>query len=136
MFYPMFAMVILTFLVAFYLLGLRVVAVRQRKVSIGYFRLNTGANEPPPHILAAARHYSNLFELPLLFYVTCLLAMVMGYQSALLVACAWVFVASRVVHAVIHLSYNNVLHRLLAFLTGAVCILIMWINLAAHYAAR
>ncbi len=136
MFYPMFAMVILTFLVAFYMLGLRIMAVRQRKVSLGYFRLNTGASEPPAPVLAATRHYSNLFELPLLFYITCLLAMVIGFQSALLVTCAWVFVISRVVHTVIHLSYNNVLHRLIAFLVGAACILIMWINLAAHFAAR
>lgn len=136
MFYPMFAMVILTFLVAFYMLGLRIMAVRQRKVSLGYFRLNTGASEPPAPVLAATRHYSNLFELPLLFYITCLLAMVIGFQSALLVTCAWVFVISRVVHTVIHLSYNNVLHRLIAFLVGTACILIMWINLAAHFAAR
>lgn len=136
MFYPMFAMVILTFLVAVYMLASRVMAVRQRKASIGYFRLHSGAGEPPARAVAAERNYTNLFELPLLFYVVCLLAMIMRYQSTLLVVCAWVFVASRVVHTLIHLSYNNVMHRLTAFLVGAACILIMWINLAAHLAAR
>jgi hypothetical protein len=136
MFYPMFVMVILTFIVAIYLLASRISAVKQRKVSIGYFRLNSGASEPPPHLIAAAKHYSNLFELPLLFYVTCLVTMVMGFHNALLIILAWVFVASRVIHALIHLTYNNVVHRMLAFLCGATCILIMWLVLAAHVTAR
>lgn len=130
MFYPMFAMVILTFVIAFYLLAMRFKAVRQHKVPIGYFRLNTGTNAPPPHVVAAANHYSNLFEMPLLFYVTCLLAMVMNLQGPLLVMMAWFFVATRVVHALIHLTYNNVFHRLFAFFSGVACILAMWVIIA------
>jgi hypothetical protein len=130
MFYPMFVMVLVTFAVAFYLLGLRINAVKRKQVSIGYFRLNKGSSEPPERILAAANHFNNLFQLPLLFYVTCLMTMVMGLAGPLLVGLAWVFVITRIVHALIHLTYNNVLHRMLAFLGGAVCILAMWIVIA------
>lgn len=136
MFYPMLAMIILTFIVAFYLLSLRVMAVKQRKVSLGYFRLNSGSSEPPAHVIAAARHFSNLFELPLLFYVTCLVAMFLNFQNSVLIICAWLFVISRVIHAFIHLTYNNVVHRMLAFLVGTSCIVVMWLVLAVHYSAR
>lgn len=131
MFYPMFAMVVLTFLVAGYLLTLRINAVRSRKVSIGYFRLYNGStSEQPPHLVAAGRHYSNLFEMPLLFYITCLVAMFAGFQGPLMLTLAWIFVATRVVHTFIHLSYNNVLHRMLAFAAGVLCLLIMWLLMA------
>ena len=136
MFFPMFAMVVLTFLIAIYLLVSRINAVRRREVSAGYFRLNQGKGEPSDRLIAAQNHFSNLFELPLLFYVTCLLAMVIGFQNSLLVICAWVFVVSRAVHAYIHLTYNNVIHRMLSFLLGALCILIMWLVIAANMIAR
>lgn len=130
MFYPMFAMVILTFIVAFYTLALRINAVKSKQVSIGYFRLNKGSEEPPAHITAAANHFSNLFEMPLLFYVTCLLVMSIHLQGSLLQGLAWAFVATRVLHAIIHLTYNNVLHRMLAFVAGNLCVLAMWIVMA------
>jgi hypothetical protein len=130
MFYPMFAMVLIMVLVAGYLLAARVQAVRKRQVSIGYFRLQSGAGEPPAHLTAAARHYSNLFEVPLLFLITCLVAIQMGLQGPTMIALAWVFVITRVIHALIHLSYNNVLHRLFAFFAGVICVLLMWLLMA------
>lgn len=130
MFYPMFAMVLLTFAVILYLMALRFKAVRRRQVPISYFRLNSGPVEPPARTLAASNHYNNLFQMPLLFYVTCLLAMVMNLQGPLLVMIAWIFVCARVVHALIHLTYNNVIHRMLAFAISVICILAMWLIIA------
>lgn len=140
MFYPMFAMVILTFIVAFYLVSLRIHAVRSKQISIAYFRLNSqpnqGAQEPPAHIAAAANHFSNLFELPLLFYVTCLLVMSVNLQGNLLLGLAWAFVVTRIIHTLIHLTYNNVVHRMWAFLAGALCVLAMWITVAIAISMR
>lgn len=136
MFYPMFVMILLTFAVGFYLAGLRISAVKRQQISVGYFRTNQGAVEPPVRLQQTANHFGNLFEVPLLFYVTCLLAMTLNFQNALVEILAWVFVGTRILHSVIHLTYNNVLHRMLAFQAGVICILIMWVILAAHMAAR
>ena len=130
MFYPMFAMVLLTFAVAFYMFIQRLGAVKQHKVSLGYFRLNSGAAEPPARMVAASNHFSNLFEVPVLFYTVCLLAMIMNLQGPLLVLIAWIFVAARVLHALIHVTYNNVLHRTLAFSISVICVLAMWVIIA------
>lgn len=130
MFYPMFAMVVLTFIVTLYLVYVRVQAVRAHQVPLRYFRLNSSSVELPAQAAAAGRHYSNLFEVPLLFYVTCLVAMQVGLQGPTIVTLAWIFVISRIFHALIHLSYNKVAHRTLAFAIGVFCILIMWLLMA------
>ncbi len=124
MLYAMFAMVLLTFGVAFRLLFLRIKAVKSGQLRISQFRLNTG--EMPSEMQQAARNYSNLFEAPLLFYVAGTIAIAMDVESTAILVFAWLFVAVRLVHSLIHLTYNNVIHRLWAFSVGNICILIIW----------
>jgi hypothetical protein len=124
MLYAMFAMVLLTFGVAFRLLFLRIKAVKSKQVRISQFRLNTG--EMPDDMAQAARNYSNLFETPILFYIAGTIAIAMDVESTAMVVFAWGFVGARLIHSWIHLTYNNVIHRLWAFMAGNVCILIIW----------
>lgn len=134
MLYPMFALMLLTLGVAIYLLTLRILAVRRREVSFGYFRLYTGTELPPAKAIAASRHYDNLFQAPLLFYLACITSLVLGVQGPL--ALAWGFVALRLIHTLIHLSYNNVLHRFLAFMASNLLLIAIWVTLAMQYSAR
>lgn len=133
MFYPMFAMVLLTLVVGVYLLSLRFGAVKRREVSIGYFRLYTGQSQPPARLLAAANHFNNLFQVPLLFYITCLMTLQTGLTGPLMQTLAWLFVATRVAHALIHLTYNNVIHRMLAFFPGFLLVVAMWVIMFLHF---
>jgi hypothetical protein len=130
MLYPMFAMVILTVIVAFRMLVLRVKAVKSGQVKASQFRLNTG--DVPSQLAQIANNYSNLFEMPVLFYAASILAIVMNHQTIVMISIAWLFVLSRVIHSWIHITSNHVLHRLKAFLFGVFCILIMWILLFIH----
>lgn len=124
MLYAMFAMVLLTFGVAFRLLFLRIKAVKSGQARLSQFRLNTG--EMPGEMQQAARNYSNLFEAPILFYVAGTIAIAMDVESTAMLVFAWAFVAIRLLHSWIHLTYNNVIHRLWAFMAGNVCILVIW----------
>ncbi len=124
MLYAMFAMVLLTFGVAFRMMFLRIKAIKTGQVRISQFRLNTG--EMPAEIAQAARNYGNLFEIPLLFYIAGTIAIAMHVESTSMVICAWAFVFCRLVHSWIHLTYNNVIHRMWAFVASNACILIMW----------
>jgi hypothetical protein len=56
----------------------------------------------------------NLLELPMLFYVVGIVLYVTGGTSSTAIAMARAFVALRVVHSLVHLTYNHVLHRLTA----------------------
>jgi hypothetical protein len=48
-----------------------------------------------------------------------------------LVQLAWGFVVLRIVHSLIHCSYNNVNHRFAAYALSCLFLLFMWIRLAA-----
>lgn len=74
----------------------------------------------------ALDNFTNLFEFPVLFYVLCLALAVTGMGTADFVAAAWGFVALRVVHSLIHLTYNRVLHRFAAWMLGAAWLFAMW----------
>ncbi|MFL2854936.1 MAG: MAPEG family protein [Pseudohongiellaceae bacterium] len=52
-------------------------------------------------------------------------------SSTSTVTLAWIFVAARVVHSVTHLTYNNVLHRVVAFGVSNLTVLVMWISIVA-----
>jgi len=130
MIYPMFVMVLLIVVVAGLNLTWRIRAVKQRKVSARYFKLySSETSEVPDYLLAGARNFSNLFEFPMLFLLTCVLVLSLGLQSVAFVVLAWVFVLSRVLHSIIHMSYNHIIHRLLAFKVGVLSVFIMWLIL-------
>lgn len=134
MLYPMFALVVFTFSILLLNLAWRIQAVRQKTVSIQYFR-TFSEGTAPAHLQAGARHYANLFELPVLFYVVGLAALALRIETPLLIGLAWVFVVCRLVHAAIHMSYNKVVHRATAFGCSALVMLAMWVVLIANYRA-
>ncbi|HEX7028661.1 MAG TPA: MAPEG family protein [Gammaproteobacteria bacterium] len=124
MIYPMFAMVLLTFTVMTLMGVSRINSVRTGKISIGYFRIMSG--DSPEYLLKLSRHFSNLFEVPVLFYTAGLLSVALNIEHVLLPIFAWLFVLLRCIHAFIHITYNNVIHRMLAFIAGSLCVLIIW----------
>lgn len=124
MLYPMAAMVALTVMVMMYMLFTRVRGVAGRRVSIGYFRVYQG--DCPEELIKPARNTANLFETPVLFYTFGVLAIVLDQQTPLLLNLAWVYVGLRMIHSLIHLSYNNVNHRLAAFLLSMATLVALW----------
>ena len=128
MLYPMFMMVMLTYVILLVTLRVRTSSVRRGEVSIKYFSVFQGEHVPEM-VHKTSRHFANLFEVPVLFYIAGVLYLALGQTGSFAVNAAWVFVASRVVHTVIHLGYNNVIHRLVVFAIGNACVLAMWISI-------
>lgn len=129
--YPLFALAAWTFGVLSILPVVRIRAARRGEVRASDFRLGESASVPDS-VRLPNRNYMNLLELPVLFYVVCLmLFMVRGVTPAAL-ALAWGYVALRVIHSLIHLGYNNVLHRLVAFSTSNVVLVALWALAAVH----
>ena len=104
----------------------RIRAARRREVVADDFKYGESA-AVPDRVGLPNRNYMNLLELPLLFYVVCLILYVTASTTPLLTAVAWVYVALRIVHSVIHLSYNHVTHRLLAFALSNFVLVVLWI---------
>lgn len=125
--YPMAALVLLTFFMLYMLWFLRVKAVRARKISPKYFKLNRGG-ELPDTVTVVTQNYNNLLELPILFYAVCIVAIVINQSVEYFVIHAWVFVALRYLHSYIHTTYNHILHRLYVFALSGFVLLSMWVK--------
>jgi hypothetical protein len=123
---PLFAEVILTFVLLFWM-----AFVRTRSVACGATKTRDIAlREPnwPAPVTKIANAFHNQLELPILFYVLTILAWDTHHAGTVFVALAWLFVICRVIQAVIHVTENHVRRRGLAFILGAIVLAIMWGN--------
>lgn len=130
MVWPVMALVLWTVLVLLLLPVLRIDAVRRRKVSPRYFRVNAG--DAPEYLVRIENNYNNLLQLPVLFYVLAAMMLALKISDATILTLAWVFVGLRVTHSLVHIGYNNILHRLGVFALGLVLLLAMWLRFAGH----
>jgi hypothetical protein len=120
---PLFVQVALTFAV--------LITLSSRRTSAkagGEVRGPISLREPnwPISSRQAEYNYQNQFELPVLFYVLTVLAIITRQTDLLFVVLAWVFVITRIVHAAVHLTTNDVIVRGPLFIAGAVVLAIMW----------
>jgi hypothetical protein len=131
----MCAQVALTFAVLLLVPVARFRAAGQGKVNVGDFRFGESARVPGT-VSLPNRNLMNLLELPLLFYVVCLGLYVTLSVDALAVALAWLYFALRLAHSLVHLTYNNVFHRLGAFAASAVVLGALWVRFAVALLQR
>src|SRR5215217_4894649 len=125
------ALVGLTALVWFLMVLRRNVALIRRDVTQSYFQTYT-SDAPAEWVERPARTYMNLLELPVLFYVACVLMLVTGKFDSIQVAVAWLFVATRYVHAFIYIGFNHVPLRFTAFLAGSLTLGVLWVRFAVQ----
>ena len=127
---PVFVQVGLTFFLLFWMGSVRLRALKGREVRVGDIALRQPAWPERPTQISNA--YDSQFQLPVLFYALVPLALITRKADLLFVVLSWIFVATRLAHAAIHTTSNNVQQRFMAFLAGAIVLLIMWIVFAAH----
>ncbi|MDJ0738322.1 MAG: MAPEG family protein [Gammaproteobacteria bacterium] len=130
-FFPVVVMVLLTFVVAVWLLRARFRAVAVGALRPSYFLLNRGG-KPPRRLLQLEQHYQNLLEVPLLFYVLAIVAYVTGSVSPLLLGVAWGFVVTRLLHSWVHTGSNRLRWRMLSFSAGVVLLMLGWLLLVVR----
>ncbi len=123
--FPIFCMVFLTFIVGICVGGSRLRSIKKRQVDARYYRLMAG-DTPPEYVAKLGRNFSNLFEVPVLFYVLSVLVIALNITSVVVLTLAWLFVLLRVIHSVIHMTYNHPLHRFLVFLASNVVLMVAW----------
>lgn len=128
MIYPMAALAVLTLAVMGALIIMRMRLVVGGVVDAAYFEVQEGTPPPPAHT-RLSRHFSNMFEMPVLFYAAALTVIAMAAADAIFVAMAWAYVAMRVVHLGVHTTYNNIQHRVAAYVIGNLVLLAFWARL-------
>ncbi|HUW74482.1 MAG TPA: MAPEG family protein [Methyloceanibacter sp.] len=130
---PMFVQVALTFVLLFWTIFLRLRAVRRGEVDPHQIALR----QPnwPPHVQQVSNAFHNSVEMPTLFYVVVLLGLMSKTLDVTVYVLMWMFVLSRVVHAVIHVTSNDLRHRTPMFLIGAIALALIWILIAGRIIA-
>jgi len=123
----MFAMVLLTALVAFRMLYMRVQEMKRERIhpqaiDQSFIRSQTLKDA------RASDNYNHLFEMPILFYVLCLAALASGTESAWLASAVWGYVVLRVIHSWIQCTYNRVMHRFNVFVLSFVWLIVLWVS--------
>ena len=125
--YPVFCLVILTFIMAFATGTSRLISVRRKQINPKYYVLLSG-DTPPDYVQKIGRNFANLLEVPVLFYLLAVLVITLEINNALLLNLAWLYVALRLVHTIIHVSYNYVMHRFMVFGLSVLTLLAMWVQ--------
>lgn len=87
-----------------------------------------------------AQNLANLFEMPVLYFALVPLLIVTGSASGMQVVLAWIFVALRLVHTIIHIGPNTIRTRARVYIASSVLLFAMWLgfvtDLLAHAGPR
>jgi hypothetical protein len=125
-FIPLFLQVLLTFLVGFRLLGLRLAEIRRRRIPPEQLRTRVQAAAQFKDSHPASDNFQNLFEFPVLFYVLVIVTYLTASASWLMFVLLCLFVLCRAAHSAIHLGPNNPIHRFIAFAASSLFLLVGW----------
>lgn len=126
---PVFALVLLTFILMIGMARARAAALKTKQVRMGDIAL--GQKAWPDKAMQVSNAYSNQFEIPVLFYALVALALPLRQMDLVMVLLAWVFVVTRYAHAFIYATSNIIQQRFMAFFAGVLVLLAMWIYFAA-----
>jgi hypothetical protein len=135
-FYPVFVQVLLTVVVYVLLLTARTRAIGAAGRQRGRGDIAMGRFAWPEDAEKRAHNQRNQFELPVLFYAVSGFALILNAADLPMVALAWAFVASRIVHAAIHIGPNKIRWRGPMFILGFIIVTAMWVKLFLHVATR
>jgi hypothetical protein len=132
---PVFALVALTGLITLLMIFARNIAVMVGRASAAYYADYKPEAAPAEWIERPARTFNNLMQVPVLFYLACVLMLVTGTLDRAQLALAWMFVAVRGVHALIYIGWNYVPARFAAWVSGCIVLGVLWARFALQSGA-
>ncbi len=126
---PLLIQVFLTFVIWFKMYVSRVGEMKSKRIHPQRVATREQGRQVLTDSAATADNFMNLFEMPVLFYVAILLALILLVQDPVLVIFSWLYVALRIVHSIIHTTYNTVMHRFWAYALSCGVLLGLWVRL-------
>ena len=121
---PFFGLMILTIVVWAYMYYQRLSFIMRNKIDPQALATSEEvAGLIPPNINIPSENLINLFELPVLFYATCLYLYVTQQVDTGSLLLAYAYLVLRIGHSVIHCTYNKVLHRFYFYVLSSI---VLW----------
>ena len=81
----------------------------------------------PAKVMQPVNNFNNFFEVPMIFLAVCFYLFLTGNVDSTYLNLAWVFVGFRYIHALIHCTYNHVMHRFISYLISCIAVWTMLI---------
>ncbi len=135
-FAPFFAMMFLTLVVWVYMYARRIPFINSLNLTPeDLAKPGELARLSPAAVSNPSDNLKNLFEIPVLFYALALFLFVTNRVDAVYLAAAWVFVAFRAAHSLVHCTFNHVLLRFSLYLVATVAVWFMLTRAALDYFA-
>jgi hypothetical protein len=125
---PLIAMLVLIFSMYIIAFGARMYSVIAGTISLDHYKLFSGKTEPE-YVTKAINNLNNQFQLPVIFFCACVLALALKIESPNLIFNAWAFVICRVTHSLVHLTVNIVLLRAAVFGIGLYFLCSIWLQI-------
>ena len=126
---PLFVQVVLTLGLIFWGGALRVQAIRSGSTKVHDIAL--GQPGWPEQATKVINAYHDQLQLPVLYYLLIALVLLVAPATPGMMVLSWLFVLSRLFHALIHVTTNNVPRRFFVFLAGVAILTLMWLIFAA-----
>ena len=127
---PLLAQVALTFLVTLVMYRRRINEMKKRRIDPQRLDNRKNSRDLLDSSATSADNFSNQFEAPVLFYVAVIITLMLMLQDSVIVFLAWLYVLFRYVHSFIHITYNHVYHRFMAYILSTLVLFALWFRLA------
>ncbi|HAU69307.1 MAG TPA: hypothetical protein DCW52_13030 [Gammaproteobacteria bacterium] len=79
-------------------------------------------------VVLTSNSLANQFQLPIVFYVLCLILASISSVSVFALAVAWLFVATRWFHAYVHVTSNHIPSRFGSFVVSTLVLLVLLVT--------
>jgi hypothetical protein len=131
---PFFATVLLTFAVWIYMYVRRIRFITSLKISPKDLAIpGKLAQISPPEVSNPSDNFKNLFEIPVLFYALVLYFYATKQVDFWYVNAAWIFVAFRLLHSIVHCTFNLIMLRFYLYLFSSLVVWFMAMRAALIY---
>jgi hypothetical protein len=136
-FSPFFATIYLTLIVWAYMYFRRISFITRNKISPTEMAIpGKLAQISPPRVSNPSDNLKNLFEIPVLFYALVLYLFVTKQVDTVYLSAAWIFWGFRVLHSIVHCTFDLVMLRFYLYLFSTIAVWFMLVRATiVHFAA-
>ena len=128
--WPTFALVLLIFVVWVTMVVQRLGHIRRNPPARGELSSGSTAMRYFEPVEMPANNFSNLFEMPVLYFALVPLLLLTHHAGHIEVTLAWIYVALRAVHSFVHIGPKQVTPRFIVYLLSCTVLSAMWIGFA------
>ena len=124
-FAPFIGVMLLTLVIWLYMYAMRIPFIMRSKLTPQQLTPLEFTRLSPPQVLNPSDNLKNLFELPTIFYAVVLYLYATQQVDAAYLMAAWMFFGFRVLHSVVHCTFNLVPLRFWLYVISAMALWFM-----------